>query len=95
MGKLSTKLKNIYTSGETYTVLTLLKKLIEAIEEFEDEELNKGLFQHKLKFSDNKECVVVNTSSEAITSTDEITDIYGSTSESTVEIVSDTVTKII
>lgn len=95
MKPLSARLKDIYTSGDTYTVLSLLKKLIDAIEEFEDEELNKGLFQHKLKFADNKECVVVNTSSEAITSTDEITDMYGSASSSTVEIVSDTVTKII
>ena len=92
--RLSEKLKQIYTSGDVFTVLQLLQELIKAVKEFEDEWLNRGLFQHKLKFGD-KECVVVNTSSEAIESTEDIDDIYGATADVIASVSSDTITKIV
>lgn len=49
--KLSDKLKSVYTTGDQYTVLTLLKALIKAIEEYETEEHVTSLYLHTLTVS--------------------------------------------
>ena len=41
---LSSKLKSVFTSGDQYTVLTLLQKMIETIDKYE----NAPLYEHRL-----------------------------------------------
>lgn len=53
--KLSQKLKSIFTSGDQFTVLTLLNKLIKEVEEYEAEE-GQTLYTHcvQLRFENAK-----------------------------------------
>ena len=74
MSRLSEKLMQVYTSGDSMTVLALLNKLIKTVEDYEAEELDKHLYRHniKLNFTDsNGPCVayfdIYTDSSEAFT----------------------------
>lgn len=55
MSRLSEKLMQVYTSGDSMTVLALLNKLIKTVEDYEIEESDKHLYRHniKLNFSDS------------------------------------------
>lgn len=54
MSRLSQELKQVYASGDSMTVLTLLNKLIKTVEEYEDSN-ETHLYRHsiKLNFADS------------------------------------------
>lgn len=94
MKPLSARLKDIYTSGDTYTVLSLLKKLIEVIEEYELDGFGEHLYQHKITIEVNgvsRECIIVNTNPAKLTTTENLDDLYGSKTSEIYYVLSDDV----
>ena len=67
--KLSEKLKSIYTTGDQYTVLTLLKALIEEIEAYEYQA--EKLYEHCVRMTNTVSSevlvTIINNSNEKIT----------------------------
>ena len=51
MSRLSEKLMQVYTSGDSMTVLALLNKLIKTVEDYEAEESDKHLYRHSIRLS--------------------------------------------
>lgn len=91
---LGKRLKTIYTSGDTYTVLELIKKLIDEVENYEEEQNSKRLYRHEIVYetpSGNKQLTIVNTSRVALLDTSDMKDLYGTSSETVFNIVSDNV----
>lgn len=78
--KLSEKLKEIYTSGDTFTVLQLLDKLIKEVDKYEIEKTS--MFVHKLRvgFRETgsvREIHITNTNPERMTINDILNDLAG------------------
>ena len=62
------KLRQIYTSGNSYTVLQLLKELIDTIDEFDT---GLPMYKHTVSFDDgDQHLVVYSYSKEAVTDLD-------------------------
>lgn len=95
---LSKMLKSVYSTGDSMTVLELLKKLIEAVEEYELSGTGTHLYKHTLTVisnEGNKQTVVVNNSSTPIETTANTDDIYGAIPEVPAIVLEDDVELII
>jgi hypothetical protein len=78
--RLSDKLKEIYTSGDTFTVLQLLDKLIKEVEKYEVEKTSMYVHTLRVGFSGSgavREIHITNTNPERMTIDDILNDLAG------------------